>query len=230
MLQNSTYRSVATASILIALAAGAGAWAADAGNAPATTQSTDLVAVSGTVVLGDTGDPVPECHVYLTPLGSDFRDGVLAIADRKGFFAIRSQVRAGEYTIQVMQGREILANQRITLAHTPAAQTLHIKTDLGGISGHIVTSEGRLASGATVMLKKENDKTFYVALSDSKGNYSIAHVAPGKYDLLVTTRHQDKLNPSTEPTEFGHAADVEIGHANIQKDITLQHSRATPAE
>ena len=84
----------------------------------------------------------------------------------------------------LIRNRSLIAP--IVLLALLAIPLLAVHAAGGSIEGKITDPKGAVISGATVTVTDEVNTTVATAISDAKGQYKIAGLAPGNYTVVVS--------------------------------------------
>ena len=123
--------------------------------------------------------------------------------------------------------KSTVPDSRSTEASTPGQQTDQQRS--GSISGKVVDQSGAYITGALVKLTQEGQPSSTEALSDDNGQFSLSNVAPGPFQLTITS-------PGLASQEFsgilqpGEAYDTPIIMLTIATQVTEVHVGLSPDE
>ena len=124
------------------------------------------------------------------------------------------------------------AKSTVPDSRSTEASTLGQQTDQqrsGSISGKVVDQSGAYVTGALVKLTQEGQPSSTEALSDDNGQFSLSNVAPGPFQLTITS-------PGLAAQEFsgilspGEAYVTPIIMLTIATQVTEVHVALTPDE
>jgi protocatechuate 3,4-dioxygenase beta subunit len=149
-------------------------------DSPARTGQT--VAISGRVVADDTGDPLPNARVTLTPASAGTR---VVLSDAEGRFTLSAS--AGRHT--VVASKSGYARRELTM--NAGGDALEIRLPRGAaMSGRVVDEFGDPVMAARVTAETRSPTgTTTVATTDTddRGEYRLASLPPGAFVVAVTT-------------------------------------------
>ncbi len=205
---------------------------------------------SGSVIKGKLkadGGAVPEkSGVVLAPKNvSSLMPGGFATADTDGTFTMEN-VQPGSYILKVQAPnsdtkpfflREITANNQDvteTAIVVPEYGNLELSAMLdfrpGQASGNVLDEDGKPLHGAAIVLvsadakRRDDDRYFKHATSDSKGGYKISDIIPGDYLLVVwAEEHPGQLqDPDVFQLVEKYAVSVTVqGSGSAMRDLRL---------
>src|SRR6266851_4510140 len=153
--------------------------------------------ISGSVVEGESNDPIRKAIITLTLQGTP-RRWATARTDNSGRFQFEG-LPAGKYDLRATRMNEGTAiygansvrelSDLITLADGQTRNGIILRfLRRGSISGHVYDSDGEPAGGANVaLLRRGRDLgspvllNYRVAQTDDRGEYRIGNLDPGQY-------------------------------------------------
>jgi protocatechuate 3,4-dioxygenase beta subunit len=200
--------------------------------------------IEGTVTRYGTGDPIPDVEISMNGKGRS-TNGITpqAITDAQGHFVI-DDVPPGSYSIRA--GRMGYANPApggVSVLEGGATRTVTVvageRTEnasltmvrAGAIYGRILDTTGKPLTEQYVFVSSADDggRTPARAKVDDRGDYHIVGIAPGKYNLAVSTNVTTSYFPGV--TEKAKAAVLEIREGTVLTGIDMMvRNVESPAE
>jgi hypothetical protein len=207
----------------------------------------ESASVSGAVVDGLTGAPLPRAHVALRGTGPSAKN-YGAVTAAEGKFSIAGIVpgvyqgsaeRAGFYTPSV----EGSTTTKITLNQNDKNENLKFQLKpLGTISGRVLDADGAPMESARVTINTGQDFSSAADSTDDKGRFKLVGIQPGRYRVkasvvsALATPPEIRTDGTVEAryiptyfgggTEFESAARVEVGAGAEVNGIEIRLARA----
>src|SRR5271166_92139 len=127
----------------------------------------------------------------------------------------------------VHTAKSVLLDSRSTDASAPGQQTDQQRS--GSISGTVVDQSGASISGALVKLTREGQFSGTEALSDDNGQFSLSNVAPGPFQLTISSAGLTSQEFSGT-IHLGEAYVTPLIMLTVATQVTEVHVGLTPDE
>ena len=98
----------------------------------------------------------------------------------------------------------------------------------GAIGGTITDQTGAVVPGATVAARNPDTNTTVTAVSDSSGGFRIINLAPGKYDVTVTSGSFAEYHQSGIIVEVGRSTPFDVALGVTARGETVQVTDEAP--
>jgi len=98
------------------------------------------------------------------------------------------------------------------------------RSPYGEVTGSTLGSDGSPVGGVTVIIRQNESGTSQTIVSDSKGLYDVANLAPGQYTLTASLPDQ----PQGDSVLSGHLIDI-LPNTTVREDLPVQTAAAPAA-
>ena len=179
--------------------------------------------LSGIVTLADGVTPVAKADVSAKAMGDMPGDRMVSdLTDDNGCFVLSRPLAPGRYSVSVRENFGSTPLQEIEVGPQSGPIGLHLKLPAATVHGRVTDPSGAPVANTMVMLGNRERKLYYNVNTDANGDYAVAHVLPGVYDLTTTSARTQAPAEKSAEMLMSRVKGLTIGDSDLTQDLALK--------